>query len=75
MAGAGNPKSVTMKRVRVAPNQYVSISDGLVQKAARVFVNGLTDEQIRNLKAVKAPRRSGVMVGGNKPFRLSQPKK
>lgn len=64
-----------MKRVRIAPNQFVYLSDALVEKATRVFANGLTDEQIRHLKAVKAPHHSGVMIGGNKPLRLSKPRK
>lgn len=64
-----------MKRVRVALDQFVNVSDALARKAARVFVTGLTDEQIRKLKVVEAPHRSGVMVGGKKPLRLSHPKK
>jgi len=63
-----------MKRVRVAPGKFVTISTELSDKAARVFANGLTCDQVRDLKASEPRRAAGLMVGLAKPLALAQPK-
>jgi hypothetical protein len=63
-----------MKRVRVAPGKFVTISTELSQKAARVFATGLTRDQVPDLKASEPQRATGLMVGSAKPLALARPK-
>lgn len=63
-----------MKRVRVAPGKFVTISTELSEKAARVFATGLTRDQVRDLVASEPRRATGLMVGSAKPLALAQPK-
>ena len=53
-----------MKRIRVAPGKFVTISDELAEKAARVLATGqLTREKVRELMAVEPQLSSGAMTG------------
>lgn len=61
-----------MKRIRVAPGKFVSISAELADKAARVFGTGLTRDQVRDLKASEPRRSSGLMAGSSKPLALAR---
>jgi hypothetical protein len=61
-----------MKRVRVAPSKFVTISTELSEKAARVFATGLTRDQVRDLKASEPRRATGLMVGSAKPLALAR---
>lgn len=63
-----------MKRVRVAPGKFVTISNELSEKAARVFGTGLTRDQVRGLKASEPRSATGLMVGSAKPLALARPK-
>ncbi|MDR7270120.1 hypothetical protein J2X20_002778 [Pelomonas saccharophila] len=63
-----------MKRVRVAPGKFVSVSTELWEKAARVFATGLTRDQVRDLKASEPRSTKGLMVGSAKPLALARPK-
>ena len=63
-----------MKRVRVAPGKFVTISTELSEKAAHVFATGLTRDQVRNLKACEPRRATGLMVGSIKPLALARSK-
>lgn len=60
-----------MKRIRVAPGKFVSISTELADKAARVFGTGLTRDQVRDLKASEPRRTRGLIVGSSKPLALA----
>ncbi|MCE4540693.1 hypothetical protein LXT12_26010 [Pelomonas sp. P7] len=62
-----------MKRVRVAPGKFVTISTELSEKAARVFATALTRDQVRDLKASEPRRATGLMVGSAKPPALARP--
>ncbi len=63
-----------MKRVRVAPGKFVTISTELAEKAVRVFATGLTRNQVRDLKASEPRCATGLMVGSAKPLALTRPK-
>ena len=53
-----------MKRVRVAPGKCVVVSDGMADKAARVFASGaFTREQVREMAAAEPKGASGVFLG------------
>lgn len=61
-----------MKRVRVAPGKFVTISAELSEKAARIFATGLTRGQLRDLKAGE-PRTAGLLMAGSaKPLMLAR---
>ncbi|MCF8204443.1 MAG: hypothetical protein K9J82_05155 [Methylotenera sp.] len=56
-----------MKRIRVAPGKFVTISDELAEKAARVFATGqLTHDQVRELMAVEQKLSGGAMAGSRR---------
>lgn len=61
-----------MKRVRVGPGKFVSISTELADKAARVFGTSLMRDQVRDLKASEPRRSSGLMAGSSKPLALTR---
>lgn len=63
-----------MKRVRVAPGKFVTVSTELLEKAARVFGTGLTRDQVRDLQASEPRRARGLMAGSAKPLALARPK-
>lgn len=63
-----------MKRVRVAPGRFVTISTELSEKAVRVFGTGLTRDQVRGLKASEPRSATGLMAGSAKPLALARPK-
>lgn len=63
-----------MKRVRVAPGKFVTVSAELSEKAARVYGTGLTRDQVRDLKASEPRRATGLLVGSAKPLALARPK-
>lgn len=56
-----------MKRIRVAPGKFVTISNELAEKAARVFATGqLTRDQVRELMAAEPELSSGAMAGSRR---------
>jgi len=63
-----------MKRVRVAPGKFVTVSNELWEKTARAFATGLTRDQVRDLKASEPRRFAGLMAGSAKPLALARPK-
>lgn len=63
-----------MKRVRVAPGKFVTVSNEVWEKAARAFANELTRDQVRDLKASEPRRAAGLMAGSAKPLALARPK-
>lgn len=63
-----------MKRVRVAPGKFVTISTELSEKAARVLATGFTRDQVRNLKTSEPRRAAGRIAGSAKPLALARPK-
>lgn len=63
-----------MKRVRIAPGKFVTISAELAEKAARVFATGLTRDQVRELKASEPRLATGLIIGSRKPLALARPK-
>lgn len=62
-----------MKRVRIAPGKFVTISTEMADKAARVLATPLTPEQVRAFKSPEPVRVSGPMLGSTKPLVLSKP--
>ena len=63
-----------MKRVRVAPGKFVVISAEMAEKAARMFANGLTPEQVRNLQATEPRHAAGLIIGSPRPLALARHK-
>jgi hypothetical protein len=63
-----------MKRIKVAPGKFVTISTELAEKAARVFATGLTRDQVRDLKASEPRRGTVLMAGSPKPLAIAQGK-
>lgn len=63
-----------MKRVRVAPGKFITVSTELSEKAAHVFGTGLTRDQARDLQASEPRRATGLMAGSAKPLALARPK-
>lgn len=61
-----------MKRVRIAPGKFVTISTELAEKAARVFATGLTRDQVREIKAAEPSFGTGLMIGLSKPLALAR---
>lgn len=62
-----------MKRIRVAPGKFVTISDELAEKAARVFATGqLTRDQVRELVDVEPQLSSGAMAGSRRVLRSAK---
>lgn len=62
-----------MKRIRVAPGIFVTISDELAEKAARVFATGqLTHDQVRELMAVEPQHSGGAMAGSRRVLRSAK---
>ena len=61
-----------MKRIRVAPGKFVTISTELAEKAARVFGTGLTRDQC-DLKASE-PRNTTLMAGSPNPLAIRKPR-
>lgn len=57
-----------MKRIRVAPGRFVSISHELAEKAARVFGTGLTRDHVRELLATEPRDAGGAMAGSPRPL-------
>lgn len=64
-----------MKRIRVAPGKFVTISAQLSEKVAHVFATGLTRDQVRELQASEPRRASGLMAGSPKPLMLARNRK
>lgn len=62
-----------MKRIRIAPGKFVTISTEMADNAARVFATSLTAEQIRAFKSPEPVRVSGPMLASTKPLVLSKP--
>lgn len=52
-----------MKRVRVAPGWYVTISTELAEKAASVCKKNLSRDQVRDLMASEPSGTAGPMAG------------
>lgn len=64
LAAASFKENQGMKRIRVAPGKFVTISDELAEKAARLFATGqLTRDQVRELMAAEPQRSTGAMAG------------
>jgi hypothetical protein len=61
-----------MKRVRVAPGKFVTISTGLAEKVSRVVAVGLTRDQVRELASAE-PRHIKMMAGSKKPLGIAKP--
>lgn len=60
-----------MKRIRIAPGKFVTISTDLSEKAERLFAGGLSRDQVRELAAAE-PKRTNVMAGSAKPLALAR---
>lgn len=63
-----------MKRIRVAPGKFVTISALLAEKAARVFGTGLTRDQVLALSATEPRGTAGLMAGSPKPLAIAKPR-
>lgn len=63
-----------MKRIRVAPGKFVTISTELAEKAARVFATGPTRDQVRAIQTSEPRRAKGLMVGSAQPLVIAQAK-
>lgn len=63
-----------MRRVRVAPGKFVTISAEMADKVARVFATGLTRDQVRDLMATEPRLATGLLVGSSKPLALARSK-
>jgi len=63
-----------MKRIRVAPGKFVTISTELAEKAARVFATGPTRDQVRAIQASEPRSAKGLMVGSPKPLAIAKAK-
>ncbi len=73
MAAVALDENRRMKRIRVAPGKFVTISDELAEKAARVFATGqLTRDQVRELMAVEPQLSSGAMAGSRRVLRSAK---
>lgn len=59
-----------MKRIRVAPGKFVTISAELAQKAACMTAANLTRDQVHQLKASEPKHVAGLMAGSPKPLAL-----
>ena len=59
-----------MKRIRVAPGKFVTISAELAEKAARMFGAGFTRDQVREFKATEPKHVGGAMVGSPRTLGL-----
>lgn len=59
-----------MKRVRVAPGKFVTISPELAEKAARVIGTGLTRDQVLEFKASEPRLIPGPMAGSRSCWRV-----
>lgn len=64
-----------MKRIRVAPGKFVTISSELAEKAARVCATSPTRDQVLKFKASEPRRINGPMAGSPKPLSLAKPKR
>lgn len=64
-----------MKRIRVAPGKFVTISSELAEKAARVTATGLTREQVLEFKATEPKGAAGLMAGSPKPLAIAKPRR
>jgi hypothetical protein len=62
-----------MKRIRVAPGSFVTISTELADKAARAFGTGLKRDQVRDLKASE-PRNTTLMAGSPRRLAIRKPR-
>lgn len=63
-----------MKRIRVAPGKFVTVSTALAEKAARVFGSGLTREDAAALSATEPKGTAGLMAGSPKPLAIAKPR-
>lgn len=61
-----------MKRVRVAPGKFVTISTSLAEKASRVVAVGLSRDQVRELASAE-PKHIKIMAGSKKPLAIAKP--
>ena len=61
-----------MKRVRIAPGKFVTISDAMAAKVERVYSAALTRDQVDELKASEPRVASGLIIGSPKPLSLSR---
>lgn len=61
-----------MKRVRVRPGKFVTISTEMAERVARIFETGLTRDQVRDIKATEPRHASGLMIGSPKPLGLAR---
>lgn len=59
-----------MKRIRVAPGKFVTISAELAEKAARVSATNLTRDQALRLMTSEPKHVAGLMAGSPKPLTL-----
>lgn len=58
-----------MKRVRVSPGKFVTVSTAMAEKAARVFASGaFTPTQVRDMAAAEPKLTGGGLLIG-KPAR------
>lgn len=63
-----------MKRMRIAPGKFVTISAEMADKVGRVFATGLTRDQVRDFKATEPRFATGLIIGSSKPLALARPK-
>ena len=66
-----------MKRVRVSPGKFVTVSTEVAEKAARVFSSGaaFTREQVQEMAAAEATRISSGGLLGPRPPKRSRTKR
>jgi hypothetical protein len=60
-----------MKRIRVAPGRFVTISTDLAERAVRVMASGLTRDQAFALKGTEPRHLAGPMAGRPKPLAVA----
>lgn len=63
-----------MRRIRVAPGKFVTISTALAEKAARIFASDLTRDQVQQIKQSEPECGVGPMAGSRKPVGPVRPR-
>lgn len=61
-----------VKRVRIAPGAFVTISAAMAAKVEHVFATGPTLDQLNELKASEPRAATGLMIGSPKPLGLAR---
>lgn len=75
LAKVNGTESQDVKRIRVAPGKFVTISSELAEKAARMSAISLTRDQVLEFKASEPKRVNGLMAGSPKPLTIAKPRR